>query len=69
MGVVTSSPDTVTLPPHFLRPLPDVLCVGPLERYVFGQEVRAYLDGCLLAWFAGWFVDGGLVDEMFGQQW
>ena len=73
LGVVTSSPDTVSLPQHFRRPPPYVLCVGPFVRFVFGQEVRAWCLlnwlGCLLVRFMGWFVDGGLVDGMFGQQW
>ena len=55
LGVVTSSPDTVTLSENFIRLLPDLLCVWPLGRYVFGQQVRAR---CLLNWLLACLVRG-----------
>ena len=55
LGVVIRNPDTVTLPPDFLGPQPDVLCVGPYSRYVFGQQVRA---SCLLNWLLACLVPG-----------
>ena len=46
LGVVTNSPDTFTLPEHFLSPMPDVLCVASYIGFIFGEQVRVWC----LAW-------------------
>ena len=58
LGVVTASPDTLTLPRHSWTSDPAVLCVNHERVYRFGREVRlsycnefvARLSRCLLAW-------------------